>query len=84
MRQPMAPPEGSALHADVEWATSAREDAKVEESGGTNSATRVEQMSSPSAESLGGCSLLNPTSCDSAGSAVQFCAGSAQPMLVVL
>ena len=46
MRQPMAPPEGSALHADGEWATSARKDAKVEESGGTNSATRVEKMSS--------------------------------------
>ena len=46
MRQPMAPPEGSALHADVEWATSARKDAKVEESGGTNSSTRVEKMSS--------------------------------------
>ena len=33
MRQPMAPPEGSALHADGDWATSARKDAKVEESG---------------------------------------------------
>ena len=46
MRQPMAPPEGSALHADGDWATSARKDAKVEESGETNSATRVEKMSS--------------------------------------
>ena len=46
MRQPMAPPDGSALLADVEWATSARKDAKVEESGGTNSSARVGKMSS--------------------------------------
>ena len=46
MRQPMAPPEGSALHADVEWATSAWKDAKVEESRGTNSSTRVGKLGS--------------------------------------